>query len=1367
MRNLKYLLSVALLLGIWSFSYANINPNMHGKNANASNTAATLRMDCAQGTSKVIQSINNVRAMLLNGGDIWWDLTDGQYVVPKVEPGLPEVSSIFAGAVWIGGFTGLPDNPVLKMAAIDYRSGISNDFFPGPLTDVGTVGFDTCANWDKHFKVLGENIALHIKNWELAKAEGRTELDPGEIPADVLGWPAKGNDFFFDVHGFDLPDESTSSQGFGFFYDNYDPSTNIPNEIDVYEPHLGDFPRIDITNCEVETIGQAQYADEMYFWIYNDAGGNHTASQGDPIRMEVQVQSFAWKTNDEINDMTFQRYKLINRAQDPIDSCFFAVWVDPDLGCYTDDYIGSDTTRSLAYVYNEDALDGTTGCQCNGGVATYCDEIPLLGIDYFRGPNAPKVYGVDSVLRNPQNGEPADVLLPLGMSSFIYYNNGGVGNPPPGTTDPNTPAEFYNLISGSWPNGAPLTYGGDGFMSGGEVVKYAFPDAPDDPSGWTMCTENLPFGDRRTLQASGPFTLVSQAVNELIVGVVWVPDVAHACPNIAPLLSADDIAQALFDNCFDITDGPDAPDLDFVELDREIIMILTNGDPLSTNNSGEGYSEIDLQAPPQLPEDVKSYNFEGYRIYQLTEPNVSPAEFNTNPDKARLVTSVDIKNGISKIYNWSPEFNPSDPTDPLWIPTLENEGVLENGISHTFSFKIDQFTSDRIVNHKKYYYTAVAYAYNNYEQFDPSDVVGQRRPYLEGRRNIGDGDAPSYTVIPRPIVYKNLNSGYGDGPIVTRIDGVGVGENNVAISAETEEEILAGTSNGELVYQPGRSPINVKIINPLEVVDGEFQLTFSDINGNNDGNDELDSEMYWQLTNLSDPYAPIYSERTIERLNEQILREYGISIKVGQTDDVGDKADESNGTISYEEIYAETDNWFSYIPDGQTPFNYIRTEEDNDVDPNAVLLDPDEAFSTFGAFTPYILNVFADPPAPAPNTFDYWFTPALRQPAISGVVRGQNKLETLNNVDIVFTSNKDLWSRCVVVETAAPEYYNPATPNSFGLELETEGGARNIELRKGQSVGKDGQPDDSDPSTTGMGYFPGYAIDQETGERLNIFFGENSTYHPGGFAAEEYQANGRDMIWNPTSEIGFNNASNTIPFPFNIIMGGQHYIYVTKEKYDECADLREKLDGGINDIRKGLAQISWTTMPVLNDGSRLNSIEDGLIPTDLRIQLRVDNSYQVVAGTNEFQGYPTYRFKLEGQAATDVVPGETAETALDNINVVPNPYYGYSAYEISQFSNTVKITNLPAKSTVTIYSLDGKFIRQYERDELGVNVTTDRPSSGINTTQVSPALEWDMKNNKGIPVASGVYLIHVDADGLGERVIKWFGVARKFDPSGL
>ena len=81
---------------------------------------------------------------------------------------------------------------------------------------------------------------------------------------------------------------------------------------------------------------------------------------------------------------------------------------------------------------------------------------------------------------------------------------------------------------------------------------------PDNDDTWTQCSQCNTDADRRTLQASGPFLLTPGAVNELIIGVVWVPDQSYPCPSIRRLQEADDIAQALFDNCFEITDGPDA-----------------------------------------------------------------------------------------------------------------------------------------------------------------------------------------------------------------------------------------------------------------------------------------------------------------------------------------------------------------------------------------------------------------------------------------------------------------------------------------------------------------------------------------------------------------------------------------------------------------------------------------------------------------------------------------------------------------------------------------------------------------------------------------------------------------------------------------
>ena len=76
-----------------------------------------------------------------------------------------------------------------------------------------------------------------------------------------------------------------------------------------------------------------------------------------------------------------------------------------------------------------------------------------------------------------------------------------------------------------------------------------------------------------------------------------------------------------------------------------------------------------------------------------------------------------------------------------------------------------------------------------------------------------------------------------------------------------------------------------------------------------------------------------------------------------------------------------------------------------------------------------------------------------------------------------------------------------------------------------------------------------------------------------------------------------------------------------------------------------------------------------------------------------------------------------------------------------------------------------RFIRQYRRDEVGAQPRGN--NRAIDLKQITPDLEWDLKNNKGIPIASGVYLIHVNAYELGTRTLKWLGVNRKFDPSGL
>ncbi len=1298
-----------------------------------------FRSACENPSNLIFQEINNIRAILSSGGDVWWNGDDGVYVAPKVAPGQPEVSSIFAGAVWLGG---IDDGGTFKVAAQTYGRAQGNfDFYTGPLVPTtGSTNQDTCRRWDRFFTVSAAEIDEHLRLYAEAQEAG-TPYDPDQIPVGVLGWPARGNEFFSDVWQFELPN---TRQGLAGFFDQ-DGDGN-------YNPDLGDFPVIEIRGCE-----EPQYPDEMIFWIYNDNGDIHRQTGApSPIRMEVQVQAFSYATNDEINNMTFQRYKLINRAAEPIDSTFFAMWVDPDLGCYEDDYIGCDTSRSLGYVYNADAVDGIAGCACED-VNTYCTDIPILGVDYFRGP-------LDEF------GEE------IGMSSFTYYNNQAFNTPPPGTTDPNNFLEYYNYLSGSWRDGSPFTFGDDAYQDG-DPIDYAFTDDPDDPTGWSMCTQNLAEYDRRTIQASGPFRLEPGAVNELIIGVVWVPEVVYPCPSIRRLTAADDLAQALFDNCFEIPDGPDAPDVDWIELDREIIAVLTN--TLPSNNVNESYAEPGLEIPEGIDDSL--YIFEGYRIFQFSGPDVSLQE-RDDPSRVREVAQVDVRNGVATVFNWA-EAEESPTEDPYYVPVQQVSGA-DGGIRHTFRITNDAFGDNdaRLVNHKKYYFVAVAYGYNEYQPYDPVSGEGQRTPYLEGRNNLGEDGLPYYTVIPHPPVDRVLNSFYGDGPIITRIEGAGNGRNFLDVSSESLEEILAAQPNpgdtyqGEVTYEPGEGPVEVIVYNPREVVDGEFQLTFFD---ENMANDMLDDTINWELRNLTDPNSPvIVSEKPLGSPDEQIIKEFGFSVTLGQGVPPGSRTEGENGWLGQEILYpAGGDNqWLDGIPNKFDPiggglaldndvFNYILTAEGE----RDIVFDPNQDFTEQNGqgliFTPYFLADFdnrdGDP--------GFYITPAWGSRSGSQRVRDRTSMANLNNVDIVFTANKDLWSRCMVIETAGR-----FQTSDFNLPT---AGTESFDIRQAPSVSKfdndgDGLPDEDPenaPQPIGFGWFPGYAIDVETGQRLNLFFGENTLYDcdvllDAGLDPEVCDAfiggrdPGADMMFNPTSQILFGGGFS----PALFMAGGQHFVYVTNEAYDGCEAIAQQFSVASPTLKAaGVQKITWTGLILPRPGTNMLSYDEGLIPEDVVVKLRVEQPYRVAEGAGGFNGYPTYRFTLDGKEASPV-EGEAVSSVLDQINVVPNPYYAYSEYENSTFENKVYITNLPAKCVVTIYTLDGKFIRQYNRNEQPLNPRGD----GIQSAQFLPFLEWDVRNNKGIPVASGVYLIHVAAEGLGERTLKWFGVKRPFDPSG-
>lgn len=1431
MRNIYRFLTV-LLIGLLLTGVA-FSREFVGANKNSATIKSTAA-GCSAASGFRFLDINNVRARINTGGDMWWDLPGGigsQYYIPKTGT----ATSMFSGSLWIGG---LDINNQLKLAAIRYRQ-VGNDYWPGPLTTDGTAAVDqeTCAKWDQHYLITRQEVDDFLQWWN---SENKADEFPGySIPQSILDWPAHG-----DV-----------AKGQSYYIA---PFRDVDGDGE-YDPNNGDYPYYDIENelCPINYAGDPNYipartmeeelteydvalfgsilvdqvikGDQTLWWVFNDKGNTHTETQGSPIGMEVRAQAFGFATNDEINNMTFYSYEIINRSTFELTNTYFCPWVDTDLGYAWDDYVGCDVLRGLGYCYNGPAIDGS------GEPEAYGAQPPAIGVDFFQGPyidpdgfDNPAFTGDCAALTNGPNFAVDQMAINgvnfgnnivdderYGMRRFVYHNN---TSPNPATTDPGIAPEYYNFLRGIWKDNSLMQYGGTAHETDpaavGPVCEFMFPGDSDPcnwgtrfqpPNGgynqngkyWTEAESGNEPGDRRFMQSAGPFTLKPGAVNYITVGIPWARAAAGGpLASVELLRTVDDKCQALFDNCFKVIDGPNAPDLVIRELDGELIFYLINSK--GSNNYQEKYVEYDpniLQPLPQTPPIDPSlrsdslYRFEGYQIFQLKDASVTlgdakDAYGNYNPDLVRLVAQFDVKNGVGRIinhyFNKNLGFN---------VPVLEVDGGDE-GIQHSFVLLEDAFASGdkRLVNHKQYYYTVVAYAYNNYLTYDPEDQVGkfgQKQAYLPGRKNI-----KTYTAIPHKTVNGMvMNSVYGDGPAVTRIEGQGNDGMILELTPETIDEIMSKSPVGTVVngdtvkighpdypiayeakYVNGYGPVNVKIIDPLNVKTGNYILKFDSLwkkkNYNISGNEALvsggDTASYitgsWHLENTLT--GKIYeADAYIDQQNEQLFLDLGISVnmqsiyypgpkKLGEKPDGSDLVSiydilaPNNGLLESTITYADSSvRWLGGVEDNDVPGdprNWIRAGTyrnggTSDWNMPNKPYDPNQNYEKIinGTWAPYVLCSANDQDIVGPC-----YNLNSKQSA---------QMEDVYSVDIVFTSDKSKWSRAVVIEMCPDKNLS-------------QGGRERFKFRAAPSVDKNGNPaapgsgPSEDPeapnyiSDSSMSWFPGYAINIETGERMNIMFGEDSW-----LSAD----NGRDMLFNPTSTI-FD------PVSFNARFGGKHYVYIMDNAtrdlqgrvyefpaYDACRFIRNGYT--LYEVPTFLYELAWYStamwvgIPLSVDGKEwLNN--------DVRIRIRVAKPYERFYSSpldsasiaNSQNGHlPMYRFETES-VAMEEYNADKAVDDLDLISVVPNPYYAYAGgpgYENNALDNRVKITNLPRQCTISIYNVSGTLIRQITKDE------------------EKTSIDWDLKNFAGVPIAGGVYIIHVKTND-GEKIVKWFGGLR-------
>ena len=1390
-KIIKRSLLIGSLVLFWnaSFAYKYLGPRDQ-KEENANQEVESSRAAaCSPATGLTNLEFNNVKALIETGGSLWQDRAQSRaaYIVPKNDPN--NLSVLYAGALWMGGRS--PDNQ-LKLAAVRYR-GSGDDFWPGPLT-VGNAEVDetVCEEYDRFFEINRIDAVNHRIYWDALLAGE----DISEIFPDGYVMPS-----YFEPDQYPAMGDIGQSDVLAPFYDY--------NNDGIYDPEFGDYPGYDVfQEIDCRALDREDpvplFGDKTYYWIFNDKGNVHSETQGQPIGMEIRAQAFAFATQDEINNMTFYNYQLINQGTQTLNNTFFGQYADPDVGTSQDDYVGCDVQRGLGYCYNGDANDESSTSSFGYGL-----NPPAVGIDFFEGP-----YQDDDGIDNPDtldynialdnDGIPytglgigyGDGIIDnerFGMRKFIYYNNSSN----PGIGDPQIAAEHYNYMTGFWRDGTPLTYGGTGYQDGDVETDYMFP-FDSDPVFWgTGGVEVEPWyeegegtapEDRRFIQSAGPFTLEPGAWNNITVGCVYArATTGSPFASVQLLLSADDKAQALFDNCFEIVEGPTAPDLTIQELENKLIFILTNESQSSNNTNETQYDENLVGFDPIIPADPtisntedslrRSYQFEGYMVYQLKSEDVSPSELD-DEDQARLIFQCDVENGIDQIINFE-----VDPDIPFPVPVEKVDGADE-GIVHSFEITTDAFAQgdDELVNHKTYYYMAIAYSYNNYEDYNTMTGSGQAEQFLASR-NSSTGSLQVVSAIPHTVVPEaggtTLLSDYADGVSIRRHEGKGNGNLEMDITAQSEEIILASTFIDELDYEPGKGPVDIKVIDPTRVVGADFELKLSP------DDEDFDSEdAKWRLVDLTNNDT-IFANRAFKYKDEFILLDYGISITFSQyeyVDPDGDEEVEMRFTefVSSSKEYANPSiQWLDGVPDGDGFFdqNWIRAgnvQAGDDAPAEEVVYD--DAFEAVGGsavaffdgdsdyenvvegtWAPFCLTGMSTPdvttqagtvltlPYVAPRldlyTGQYDWT-------VSSGDNNSGNIRGLNNVDVVFTSDKSKWTRCGVLEMQSI----PALTNTGDREKMQLRDAPSVD-KNGRKAGDDGYNDAegtlNGAQPTGMGWFPGYAIDVGTGERLNMCFGEDSWLT---------NDNGADMIWNPSS---------TLYESFNPHFGGQHWIYVFKNSqyeldagnYMPAYDQGQYIYDGLEDsgqpvnVKRVFSACTWVGSAIVNEDFPLLSVEEGLIPTETRIRLRVAKPYEKYSpvtsdvdnpdGSENFWN-PYYTFSTK-PIATSYNSNDVLGDAMDDINVVPNPYYAYSEYENNKLDNRIKITNLPEECTVTIYNVSGTLVRQYRKDD---------PLTWI---------EWDLKNSRNIPIAGGVYIIHVDIPDVGEKVLKWFGVIRPVD----
>ncbi len=89
-----------------------------------------------------------------------------------------------------------------------------------------------------------------------------------------------------------------------------------------------------------------------------------------------------------------------------------------------------------------------------------------------------------------------------------------------------------------------------------------------------------------------------------------------------------------------------------------------------------------------------------------------------------------------------------------------------------------------------------------------------------------------------------------------------------------------------------------------------------------------------------------------------------------------------------------------------------------------------------------------------------------------------------------------------------------------------------------------------------------------------------------------------------------------------------------------------------------------------------------------------------------------------------------AQADISMINAFPNPYYGVNTEELNKYQRFITFSHLPNDADIKIFNLAAVMVRH------------------IVKSSTSQFERWDLNNDSGLPVGSGLYIVHITMPGL-------------------